>query len=73
MITREACALMRAKVGSILLLDESRQWLDLRASHGAGPAYVSKPRLSANESLLGVVVRPAEETIARRPAATRTD
>ncbi len=56
-ITREACRLMRAKMCSLLMLDESRQWLDLRASHGAGGAYLKKPRLSVEESLLGVVVR----------------
>ena len=32
-------------------------WLDLRASYGAGKAYLNKPRLSVEESLLGVVVR----------------
>ena len=56
-ITREACALMQAKVCSLMLLDETREWLELRASFGAGPAYVSRPRLSVAESLLGVVVR----------------
>jgi signal transduction histidine kinase len=56
-ITREACTLMRARMCSLMLLDESREWLDLRASHGAGEAYVNKPRLSVEESLLGVVVR----------------
>ncbi len=56
-ITREACRLMRAKMCSLLMFDESRQWLDLRASHGAGGAYLKKPRLSVEESLLGVVVR----------------
>ena len=56
-ITREACVLMEAKMGSLLLLDESREWLDLRASFGAGPAYIHKPRLGVEESLLGVVVR----------------
>jgi signal transduction histidine kinase len=39
------------------LIDESREWLDLRASYGAGDAYINKPRLSAGESLIGVVVR----------------
>jgi signal transduction histidine kinase len=38
-------------------LDESREWLDLRASFGAGEAYIRKPRLSVAESLLGIVVR----------------
>lgn len=56
-ITREACQLMNAKMGSVLLLDPSGEWLDLRASHGAGGDYITKPRLSLEESLLGIVVR----------------
>ena len=56
-ITREACLLMRARMCSLMMLDESREWLDLRASYGAGEAYLKKPRLSVEESLLGVVVR----------------
>ncbi len=56
-ITREARGLMQAKMCSLILLDETHEWLDLRASDGAGPAYVNKPRLRADESLLGVVVR----------------
>ena len=56
-ITKEACELMRARMCSLMLLDETRTWLDLRASFGAGAAYIKKPRLSVEESLLGVVVR----------------
>src|SRR6266850_1671321 len=56
-ITQEACELMRGKMCSLMLLDESREWLDLRASYGAGEAYRNKPRVSAAESLLGAVVR----------------
>jgi signal transduction histidine kinase len=56
-ITREACELMRARMCSLMMLDESREWLNLRASHGAGEAYLKKPRLSVEESVLGVVVR----------------
>jgi GAF domain-containing protein len=56
-ITREASALMQAKMCSLKLLDESRELLDLRASHGASEAYLSQPRLSLEESLLGIVVR----------------
>jgi signal transduction histidine kinase len=56
-VTREACILMQAKMCSLMMLDDQQEWLDLRASYGAGDAYVSKPRLSLNESLLGVVVR----------------
>lgn len=56
-ITREACGLMQARMCSLRLLDDSRAWLDLRASFGAGEAYLRKPRLSVEESLIGVVVR----------------
>jgi len=56
-ITREACSLMHAKVSSLMLLDETRQWLDMRACYGAGEAYLRKPRLNVEESLLGIVVR----------------
>jgi signal transduction histidine kinase len=56
-ITRQACSLMDGKMCSLLMIDETGEWLDLRASHGAGPAYLNKPRLSMNESLLGIVVR----------------
>jgi signal transduction histidine kinase len=57
LITREACTLMEARTCSLLMLDESCQWLDLRASHGAGSAYRDKPRLSVDESFMGIVVR----------------
>ena len=56
-ITREACQLMDAKMASLLLLDEQREWLDLRASHGAGAAYLNKSRLNLAESFVGNVVR----------------
>jgi signal transduction histidine kinase len=56
-VTVEACALMRAKMCSLMMLDDSHDWLDLRASAGAGDEYLSKPRLNVSESLLGVVVR----------------
>jgi signal transduction histidine kinase len=56
-VTAEVCVLMRAKMCSLMMLDDSRDWLDLRASYGAGEAYLSKPRLNLTESLLGVVVR----------------
>ena len=56
-ITREAGVLMRARMCSLMMLDESREWLDLRASYGAGEAYIKKPRLAVGDSLLGVVVR----------------
>ena len=56
-VTAETCVLMRAKMCSLMMLDDSRDWLDLRASYGASEIYRSKPRLSVAESLLGVVAR----------------
>jgi signal transduction histidine kinase len=56
-ITREGCQLMEAKMCSLLMLDDTRQWLDLKASFGAGEAYLQKPRLGVEESLLGMVMR----------------
>lgn len=56
-ITREACGLMQARMCSLMMLDDSGAWLDLRASFGAGEAYLRKPRLSVEESLIGGVVR----------------
>jgi signal transduction histidine kinase len=56
-ITREAASLMQVKMCSLLMLDSTGEWLDLRASHGAGEHYTEKPRLSVAESLMGIVVR----------------
>lgn len=56
-ITREASLLMEARMCSLLLLDDTGQWLQLSASHGAGSAYLKKPHVNLDESLVGVVVR----------------
>jgi len=57
---------------SLMMLDESREWLDLRASYGAGEAYIKKPRLGVEESLLGVVVRRKKPMqVANVQASTR--
>ena len=56
-ITREACTLMEAKMASIMMLDESGEYLELRASYGAGEAYLNKPRLALGDSFLGIVFR----------------
>jgi len=61
-VTREACQLMGGKMSSLLMLDDTRDWLDLRASFGAGRAYLKKPRLAVAESLLGMVVRRKKPT-----------
>lgn len=57
LIVREACLLMEARVGSLVLVDETGQWLDLKASYGAGDDYLRKPRVSVTDSLVGAVVR----------------
>jgi signal transduction histidine kinase len=56
-ITREACTLMEAKLASIMLLDDSGEFLELRASYGAGEAYLNKPKVSLSDSFLGIVFR----------------
>jgi signal transduction histidine kinase len=56
-VTREACKLMEAKMCSLMLLDETGQCLELRASFGAGEDYIRKPKLNLDESFLGIVVR----------------
>jgi hypothetical protein len=56
-ITQESRALIGAKMCSLMMLDETGEWLDLRASHGAGPRYRSKPRLAVSDSFLGIVIR----------------
>jgi signal transduction histidine kinase len=56
-ITREACTLMEAKMASIMLLDESGEFLELRASYGASEAYLNKPKLALSDSFLGIVFR----------------
>ncbi len=56
-ITREARVLMRAKMCSLMMVDPSGEWLDLRAHNGAGKAYASKPRVSLAESVMGIVAR----------------
>jgi len=56
-ITREATLLMEVKMCSLLLLDETGDWLSLKANYGAGKQYTQKPRLGVVDSLLGAVVR----------------
>lgn len=56
-VTREACVLMAGKMCALHLLDEGGEGLELRASHGAGPAYLEQGRLAVADSLLGAVVR----------------
>jgi signal transduction histidine kinase len=56
-VTADACELMETKVCSLMLLSPERDRLELRACHGAGHDYLSKPPLRVDESLIGNVVR----------------
>lgn len=56
-VAKEGCSLMGSKICALQLLDESGQWLELRACYGANEAYLNKPPVEASESLLGFVVR----------------
>jgi len=56
-ITREACQLMETKMCSLHMVDETGNWLELRACYGAGKFYVNRPPISLHESLIGIVVR----------------
>lgn len=55
-ITKDACKLMKARLCSLMLLDETGTELILKAWHGASSAYVKKPNLRVDESLVGVVI-----------------
>lgn len=57
-VTREAVALMNAKLSSVLMVPpDDPEMLEVQASHGAGPDYLGRGRLGIEESLVGVVVR----------------
>ena len=56
-ITREGCHLVNGKLCSLLMLDNTGTWLELRSSYGASDTYINKPRLAVEDSLLGTVVR----------------
>ena len=56
-VTREACNLMSTRMCSVFLLNDTEEWLELKASHGAGESYKSKPHLHVDESFAGTVVR----------------
>ena len=57
---------------SLMMLDDTGKWLDVRASHGAGPAYRTKPRLSVPESFVGIAVR-RQKACSWRTSRVRAD
>jgi signal transduction histidine kinase len=56
-ITRDSLRLMKARLCSIMLLSEDKEELRLNAWAGASSAYIQRPNLRVNESLVGVVVK----------------
>ncbi|HAV63075.1 MAG TPA: histidine kinase [Verrucomicrobiales bacterium] len=56
-IAVEGCELMGSRICALQMLDETGEWLNLKACHGAGPAYLNKPPVQVSESMLGFVVR----------------
>ncbi|MGA2603859.1 MAG: GAF domain-containing protein [Verrucomicrobiia bacterium] len=56
-VTRDACRLMDTKVCSLMLLNPTREFLELRACHGAGAEYLQKPPLPVDDSATGFVIR----------------
>ncbi|MGE3540042.1 MAG: GAF domain-containing protein [Candidatus Tectimicrobiota bacterium] len=56
-VVRQATRLMRAKVGSLMLVDTVSDTLHLRATYGASQTYTARPPLALGESLVGEVVR----------------
>lgn len=64
-VVEQATVLMKAKISSLMLVDEERNELVLEWVYGSTPEYVEKPNLNIDSSLLGKVVRT------RRPLMVR--
>ncbi|MGE3310084.1 MAG: GAF domain-containing protein [Limisphaerales bacterium] len=56
-VTREAVKVTGAKLSSVLMIGDTPDTLEVRASHGAGPDYLGRGSLRIEESLVGVVIR----------------
>lgn len=56
-LARQARRIMEAKLSSLMLLSDDGEKLILKAWDGASRAYIKKPNLPVNESLVGVVVK----------------
>ncbi|HXH08369.1 MAG TPA: GAF domain-containing protein [Alphaproteobacteria bacterium] len=56
-VTRQAARLMRAKICSVMLIDEAEHSLRLRATYGTSRTYTQRPPLDIQASLIGEVAR----------------
>lgn len=56
-VVEQATVLMKAKIASLMLVDEVKQELVIESVYGSSPEYIRKPNLDINASLIGRVVR----------------
>jgi signal transduction histidine kinase len=56
-VVEQATVLMKAKISSLMLVDEKSNQLILEAVYGSTPEYIEKPNLDIENTLLGRVVR----------------
>jgi PAS domain S-box-containing protein len=80
-ILEVATSLMQARMGAVLLLDQSKKYLEAVADMGLSRAWVAREKIPVENSLSGVALRRNEHVIARddellgfelpRPAAGR--
>ncbi|MEM1156849.1 MAG: GAF domain-containing protein [Verrucomicrobiota bacterium] len=56
-VSEDSLRLMKARLCSIMLLSENGEELSLQAWAGASSAYIDRPNLRINESLVGVVLK----------------
>nr|HID14308.1 GAF domain-containing protein [Anaerolineae bacterium] len=63
LIVDMAARVMRAKVCSLMLLDEERNELVLRATQSLSPAYRDKPPLKVGEGIAGRVAQTGQPTV----------
>ncbi|HEY77436.1 MAG TPA: GAF domain-containing protein [Thermoflexia bacterium] len=70
LIVDMAARVMRAKVCSLMLLDETENVLILRATQGLSPAYRDRPPLKVGEGIAGRVAETGEPIVV---ADVRTD
>ena len=64
-VVEQATVLMKAKIASLMLLDEKANQLVLESVYGSSPDYLKKPDLDVDRSLLGRVVKTARPLMVR--------
>ncbi|MCA9434571.1 MAG: GAF domain-containing protein [Candidatus Omnitrophica bacterium] len=64
-VVEQATILMKAKISSLMLVDEEKNELVLEWVYGSTPEYVDKPNLNIDSSLLGKVVKTRQPLMVR--------